>query len=86
MDFYPNRIPWQQGQILPSITLRTFEITLDIDKMKQIYESIKQVQVLVGGGGVFKITFQWKRIKLCRCPAFCFSESNVRKNDLAMKM
>lgn len=34
MCFYSNRIPLQQGQILPSIT-RTFEITLDIDEMKQ---------------------------------------------------
>ena len=35
MDFYPNTIPLQQGQIPPSITPRTFEIILDIDKMKQ---------------------------------------------------
>lgn len=58
MDFYPNRIPLQQGQILPSTTPRTFEITLDIDKMKQNLCEYK-TRAEFGWGGVFlKITFQ----------------------------
>lgn len=82
MDFYPNRTPLQQRQILPSITPRTFEITLDIDKMKQNLWEYKTRAYFGQGGGIFKNHLSVEENEIVQMSCLLFFRKQCQKDWL----